>query len=161
MIEMQNILNKKLEEASIGLSEWHRLDIKYSLKNNDYVVLFCDEDREINEAGMVYLDTFLNRIGGDRLIILTDNQFVIDNIKKYSDNLAGIEIISKEQSDCFISLYSLFHFDHRFRLVSLDKPFCRKAKRVIGVKGTTVEQLVAIGIFGIIPFKSLKEKDNI
>jgi len=158
MHNLHKIINEKLEYASMGLSEWHRIDSGYDLQQNDYVVLFCDDDIEVNESGMLYLDTFLDRVEGNKVVVLTNNKFVADNIKDYSKKIISVEECNDEQVTCLLSLYSLFHFDHRFRVVSLEKPHGRKAKSLIGVKGTTVEQLVAIGVYGIIPFRSLNER---
>ena len=157
MFDMREILEKKVRQAEKAQRQWNYLLKRTQLEDKDYVILFPENDMECNYYGMLYLDTFLQRANGKKAVILANNAYVIDNIASLSSRIKEIILYEKEQVEGLLAWYELCRFDDRFIVVSLDKPYCRKAKGLIGVKGTTIEQLVAIGIYSIIPFEPLKD----
>ena len=56
----------------------------------------------------------------------------------------------------FFVLYNLFNIDLRIAIVSLTKPEGRHANYLLGAKKLTVEQLVGIGVFFLIPFDKIR-----
>lgn len=156
MFEIKEIAKKKLEMARGAQSEWRYLLERVQLVEKDYVILFPGDDQECNYYGMLYLDTFLQRVEGGKAVILTNNEYVKENIKNYSLHVKDIIYYSPEQIKRLITWFELEQFDPRLKIISLDVPFCRNARGIIGVKGTTIEQLIAIGVYSIIPFQPIK-----
>ncbi len=152
---MKEILERRYKIAQQAQSEWNALLHLTKAKPDDSIILFPGTDHECNFQGMRYLDTYMQRINTKRAIILTVDSFVKNSIGNYSDNISSIIEISQEQAQGFIALYQLRIFDDRFIVVSLNQPFCRNAEGMIGIKDITVEQLVAIGVYSIIPFRPL------
>lgn len=154
-MKMRDILNRRYKLAQQAQSEWNSMLHITKARSDDSIILFPGEDHECNLQGMRYLDTYMQRVNTKKAIILTTDAFVKNNIGLYSDNVGSIIEISSEQAQRFIMLYQLRIFDNRFIVVSLNRPFCRNAEGMIGVKEITVEQLVAIGVYSIIPFRPL------
>ena len=160
-MDINEIIEMKYKKAKVAQKEWRSLIHITKPKPNDRIVLFPTDDYECNLQGMRYLDTYLQRENADKAIIITIENNVKREIQGLSDNIKTIIEISREQADNLISLYELHIFDERFVVVSLDKPISRNGSNIIGYKGTTVEQVVAIGIYGIIPFRQLPESKKI
>ena len=152
---MKDTLKTKKRIARTAQKEWRKLLRRAELGPNDYFVLFPTEDRKCNYSGVRYLDTFLLRAGGNQAAILTVDSWVQQEACRYSRCVKSIDLCDRAKAGRLVTLYELYRFHPRFITVSLDQPFCRKASGLIGVKGTTVEELVAIGIYGIIPFRPL------
>lgn len=152
---MKEILDRRYKVAQCAQGEWDAMLHITKAGADDSVILFPGSDHECNLQGMRYLDTYMQRINTKRAIILTVDPFVKNNIGNFSDNVSSIIEISREQAQRFIVLYQLRIFDDRFIVVSLNEPICRNAEGMIDVKGITVEQLVAIGVYSIIPFRPL------
>ena len=56
----------------------------------------------------------------------------------------------------FIDLFELYGFAPHLVVVSLDIPYSRKSSNQIGKNHISVEQLIAIGVYGIIPFRPIQ-----
>lgn len=154
---ISNILNQKLQKAKEAQREWKSLLHLIKPYEKDVILLFPGFNHECNLQGMRYLDTYMQRIDGRAAHILTVDPFVKQEIQNFSDNIGSIVLITEEQADRLITLYELMIFDNRFVVISLDKPKCRNSYGLVDYKGTTIEQLVAVGIYSIIPFRPLKE----
>lgn len=161
MFEIKEILEKKLNLAEQGQYEWEYLLQRVQADPNDYFILYPNKDRECNYYGMQYLDIFLERQEGKNAIILTSDEYVEHQIKNFSSRIKVILHYDSQKIKNILSLYELYPFDSRFIVISLDEPYCRNARGIIGVKGTTVEQLIAIGIYKIIPFKPIKKSADL
>ena len=161
MDSVKDVLNKKQRVARTAQREWKALLRQAALGPNDYFVLFPTENREYNTNGIKYLDTFLLRVGGNEAVVLTVDPWVQREAHLYSKCIKSIALCNREKAGHLITLYELYRFHPRFITVSLDQPYCRKASGLIGVKGTTVEELIAIGVYGIIPFRPLNDSERI
>ena len=105
---------------------------------------------------MKYIDTFLQRVNGEKAIIVTDRQEVKKNARIYSENIKKILLINEDQMIRFIDLFELYGFAPHLVVVSLDIPYSRKSSNQIGKNHISVEQLIAIGVYGIIPFRPIQ-----
>ncbi len=160
-MNINEAIKEKYKLTKTAQKEWNSLLHVTKPKPNDRILLFPNLDWECNLQGMRYLDTYLQRVNADKAIIITIENNVKRDIQLYSDNVRSIIEISAEQAERLIALYELHIFDNRFVVISLDRPFSRNGSSLVGYKGTTVEQLVAIGIYGIIPFRRLPQNKKI
>ncbi len=158
---MKEILERKLKCAKEGQKEWRAITGTTRLAPNEVVILFPTNDNEVNLVGMRYLDTYLQRSGRRKAVILTNNDFVKNEVQKFSQNVKAVIEFDNDRINNLMALYQLYCFDNRFVVVALDEPFCRNASSLVGVKNTTVEQLIAVGVYSIIPFRPLKDNERI
>lgn len=158
---MKENLEKRFEAAKQGMDEWISIERLSRLAPNDYVLLFPSDRFDYNYFGLKYLDTFLERVNGNKAVLLTFDQYVLKNASTFSDNIKSIINFSREQAEKLLALYSLYIFDQRFVVISLDEPYTRNALGLIGKKGITAEELIAVGVYKIIPFRRLKDNSKV
>ncbi len=119
------------------------------------VVIFPEDDSRLNYYGLLYLDERLVRGLKKDAIIVTSNSGVEKAAGLFTKKIRSIILVSKEEVEDLLSLYGVIDTPAPFIVVSLDSPEGRHADRMLGVKGLTVEQLVAIGVYFIIPFRPI------
>lgn len=116
------------------------------------VVLFPEEDEQLNYYGMIYLDEYLIRNNPYEVIVLTSNPYVVENISNYVKSTIKVEMIS--QQDCYnlIMYLRLMEFDRMIKVISLDQPLGRNGKKLLSSGKVDMELLVAVGIYRLIPY---------
>ena len=160
-VSIRELIDQKLRNLRWAQAMWDALKPTLELCPQDYVILFPSCNRETNLYGMKYLDTFLQRRDADKAVILTNDSFVKNRADQYSNNVKKIVCLEDEKLDFLVELYQFYIFEPNMVVISLDKPYCRNGTGLIGVKGTTIEQMIAIGVYGIIPFRSLRGREKI
>lgn len=121
------------------------------------VILFPEDDEQLNYYGMIYLDEYLIRNNPFEVIVLTSNHYVVENISKYVKSNMKVQKIS--QQDCYnlIMYLRLMEFDRMIKVISLDQPLGRNGKKLLKSGKVDIELLVAVGIYRLIPY----DKDDI
>lgn len=153
-------LNSNLKIALKGCYYWHSI-CRTKGFNNTAVVLIPDEDKEISYYALLYLDNMLEVHHFDNAIILTIDSVAAKAAPLFSKRILSIKVVSRKESESLIKLYSLIKIDDKFFCVSLDKPEGRKGSVLIGQKGVTKEELLAIGIYNIYPIVRPKQNEYI
>ncbi|MBR4504756.1 MAG: hypothetical protein IKP20_07290 [Candidatus Methanomethylophilaceae archaeon] len=120
------------------------------------IVLFPDTDTKVNFYGLLYLDEFLVRNLKKTAVIVTSNNGVAKSANYFTPKIKDIITVSEEEMDGLLALYSLRRNEMEMTVVSLDKPDGRTAIRFKGVRGMTVEQIIAIGVYFLIPFRIIR-----
>lgn len=154
-------MKKRLKQAKEGCRYWNGLIRAVSLRPGESVVLFPEHNVEYNRYGLMYLDTYLNRQNRLGAIVLTNDMCVKQEAFRYSNRIRSVVDISNEDIRTLLQYYCTYNFSPDFKVISLRLPYGRNAENVVGRKGTTIEQLIAIGIYGIIPFRSLERTGEI
>ena len=127
-----------------------RMDIK-----STSLMIFPENDPALNYYGLLYLDEYLLRRLKAGAYILSSDPSVAKAYQLFSRNVKGCELVSERDITDIISFYQLIDFEMDVSIVSLDLPPGRKASNLLGAKDLSLEQLVAIGIYFIIPFEKL------
>ncbi len=112
----------------------------------------------MNFYGLLYLDEHLVRNLIKEALIVTSCPGVMKVANLFTPKIRDIVLISDKEMESLISYLKLTEDDSRFVIVSLNKPATRNAKNIVGVKDLTVEQIVAIGIYFIIPYRQIIRK---
>ncbi len=92
----------------------------------------------------------------ENAIIVTSNSGVAKSVGYFTAKIKGIIEVSDEEMEGLLSLFCLRKNEMGMTVVSLDKPNGRTAFRLRGVRGLTVEQMVAIGVYFLIPFGKIR-----
>ncbi len=142
---MEDILQELIDKAYRGRESWIQLLEEYGLGNRDYVVLFPAENNTVNPIAIGYVNK-LAKIADKVLVLAYDNEVL--NSSEYQDNVTAIRY-EREQAEELMQFYSLYQFTDRLIIVSLDEPEGRCGGSLIGVNGITLDEMVAIGIFGM------------
>jgi hypothetical protein len=134
---------KSVFSTFIGRRLWLKIKKKYDVENGKYVLLMPESDRELNEVALKHIDDLLKYRKGKSVLILTTDSWVLENAKKYSNNIVDVAKITDKQAD----FYCFYCFSERFLIVSLDRPCGNSLFKAVGVNEIVKEDLICLGIF--------------
>ncbi len=158
-MEVEKIVQKRMTDAKLAESECKIL-LDMHPEEDVRFIFFPKESDEVRKYGLLYLDTHLSRMNAKNAVIIYEDTDIAQIAPHYSERIIDMFQYSNEQMNRFLTLYSLCEIDPRIIVVSLDRPYCRWGSRLINVHGTTIEELVAIGIYRIIPFEKISPKEE-
>lgn len=122
---------------------------EYGGEKDKYIILFPHEGSDCNRYMLKYLSEFAEKAQVDTLLILSCDNIVLEGIKNCEDiNCIGV-FWNNVQIQNLLSYYSLHMFTNKLVIASLDEPQGRNGSNIIGTKGVTEEEVVAIGILGL------------
>lgn len=141
--------------ALAGWYQWRRILHKYGLKKPENystaVVLLPKDDAENSYFALLYLDRMLRVAGYQKAVVLARTTIDVKAAPYLSKKIYGIEMVSDNTAEALLQYFASLIFDTRFICASLTDVKCRNGKNLLGVCGITVEDMVAIGIYRIIP----------
>lgn len=126
-----------------GREDWIRLISEYNIGDRDYVVLFPKIDREINDIAVKYVE----RLTENGNVLLLTHDDVLLNMNEIKG--LNTKFYSREDAENLMKFYALYQFTDRLIIVSLDEPEGRTGRNLAGKKGITLEEIIALGIFGV------------
>ncbi len=150
MVKRQLYVN--LISAYKGWWQWHKVIKGKDVEDNTAVILMPSHDIEINHLALLYLDAMLKSRKYKNAVILTDDPAVIKSASLFSKNILRVMEFSRKRAEHLMQFYSLYEFDKRFIVASLDEPNGRNGSSIIGKRGTTVEEIFVIGVYRVYPF---------
>lgn len=166
--QTNEIITKNLASARRGKLEYQKLLKNFhekKLSNIDnptsVIFLFPSFDNEVNYYGLLYLEEFLFRTNKKEYAIITSNRIVYEVCQKIYSRNPDIYLLDDSDVNDIITYYTLYPFDSRLLIISLDAPVGRRATNLVGVKGLTKEMLVAIGIYLLIPFQPIRNNQTL
>jgi len=134
---------KSVSSTFAGRRLWLKIKKKYDVENGRYVLLMPENDRELNEAALRHIDDLLKYRKGKGVLVLTADNWVLENAGKYSGNIIDVAKITDKQARYYCSYYYYSYFSERFLIVSLSNSLFK----AVGVNGVTKEDLLCLGIF--------------
>lgn len=152
---LRKIRHQKLKSVLNGWMFWHKLVKRYNLSGKNIktaVVLMPSNDDENSYYALLYLDRMLDLRGFKKAIILTISPLVAKAAELMTDHLLAVEVIRSKDAEGLLQYYALTIFDPRFFAAALEDPNGRDGKKLIGSHGITAEEMVAIGIYRIVPY---------
>lgn len=155
MDRLRHLMRKNLIKTYRGWWVWHRIVRKYHIAATA-VVLMPGANREYNRSALLFLDQMLRQRRYENAVIVTTDQAAAACAGLFSENICGVECISKKQAGQLMQFYCLYEFDPRFIVASLDEPEGRNAWRLEGIRGTTVEELIALGVYKLPAYEKPK-----
>ncbi len=140
---------KKLEKCTAGYNFWKGIVNKYKLSAKDYVIAFPHEKDPVNECGIVHLKQFMEYGEKKRILILCVGNEVVKILdSKMVDTSIRIEVLTSEEMESLITLYSISTISSHFLMMSLTKPYGRYGDRVLK-EGFVLDEVVTIGIYNM------------
>jgi len=140
---------RRLRAAWAGRRMWLRLKKKYDVDNGAYVLLMPENDQELNEQALAHLGDFVRYRRAEGIIILTNNHWVMENARFYSDKIIEVLACPEKSIDALLTFCEFYRFTERLLVVSLTKPYGNKAWCSVGIHNVSVEDLVCLGIYCI------------
>lgn len=142
--------------ALIGRRQWLKIKKKYDIENGKYVLLMPENDRELNETALKHIDDLLKYRKGKSVLILTKDNWVLENAKSFSNNITDVAKTTEKQMDSYC-YYHYYCFSERFLIVSFTKPYGNVLFRANDVNGITNDDLICLGIFLMRNWESKEE----
>ncbi len=133
-----SILEEKMVLAQKGRALWQNLEEKYQ-KNPFFLFLY---EEELAQEAISFLPKYLERKGYDVGVILQLKGEVPDTQLGHD---FPVEILEKEEGEALLSLYEMYQFTSRLRIVSLNRPFGSKLQNL--QQTLTVTELVQTCLF--------------
>lgn len=138
-------LISSLRNVKKGKKVWKQLH--KSIENDrDYLIIFPENDESLNQIGIKYLNEFKALHGDVVFRYVCSNQNVYNMLEK-KVNCESISLLTQKQMKHLLDLYTACNFYANAIIISLQLPRGRSAERLLGVKGTSIEQIVKYGIF--------------
>jgi len=132
--------------ALIGRRQWFKIKKKYDIENGKYVLLMPENDKELNETALKRIDDLLKYRKGKGVLILTQDNWVLENAKNFSNNIVDILKITDKQANHYCYYY-YYDFSERFMIVSFTKPYDNVLFKAVDINSITKENLLCLGIF--------------
>ncbi len=133
----------RLDAAFRGRSLWTRLNREFGAAGRDCVVLLPEDDQELNESALRHIDELAERTKERDVIIVSDQRWVIENAKRFSERILSVVSAAQSEIDDLISFYELYAFTERLYIISLTKPHGNKLKNMLCLHDVTKEDLAA------------------
>ena len=138
-----------------GRQQWRRIVKRYGLKKSGKktaVILLPKDDQENSYFALLYLDRMLSRHDYQSAVILARTDIDQKAAPLLSKKIRAVERVSDEAAEALLQFYTALPFDRRFICASLTDVKCRDGKKLLGTCGITIEEMVAIGVYRIVPF---------
>jgi hypothetical protein len=145
-------LFNNIKKAYAGRAIWLDIVKKYNLSEKDYVILMPSLSREYNYYGLLYFDQFMKHAKADRGIILTSDERVVKTASLFSENIADVVEFSQKKAELLMKFYCLYMFTDKLVIISLEEPEGRSGLQLVGKKNMTLEEIMAIGVYGLKEF---------
>ncbi|WP_167958649.1 hypothetical protein [Anaerosporobacter faecicola] len=133
-----------LHNVKKGKKVWKTIKTTISNTENDYLIIFPEDDEEINTLGMKYLKIFQELHSDQVFYIVCMNEKVERLLKEYNDH---VTLLTDKQMKNLLDLYTASNFYTNTIIVSLQLPRGRAADRLLNMKEINVDQIVRYGIF--------------
>lgn len=144
---------KNLISVYCGWSYWRRITKKYHMKDDTAVIFMPSHINEHNLYGLLYLNDYLIKNNFSSAHIFTYDNTIEIVANMFSDKIAGIHIINEKIINNVVKYYSVVYPDPRLTILSLEQPDERKKSlKLLNINNTSVEEIIAIGIYKIFPF---------
>lgn len=155
MDRIRYLMRKNLIDTYRGWWVWRRAVRKYHI-GATAVILMPGTNRQYNLSALLFLDQMLKHRKYDNAVILTVDKAAAACAKLFSENIRAVECISRRRAEQLMQFYCLYEFDPRFIVASLDEPDGRNVWRLVGVRATTVDELMALGVYKLPVFERPK-----
>ena len=151
--QVKRQLYRNLAGAYRGWWQWHKVVKIKGVTGSTAVVLLPSCDREINHLARLYLDEMLKSRKFTNAVLLTHDPAVRKCAELFSKNVLRVIVFKRKKAEDLMQFYCLYEFDKRFIVASLDEPNGRNGSSLLGKRGTTQEEIFAIGVYRIYPFQ--------
>jgi len=144
---------KLFVSALIGRRFWLKIKKKYNIvKNGYYVIVLPDNNCKLNMIALRHINDFLQYRKGCSAIILSLDDWVINNYHLYTENAVATIKLDKKKCQHLVDYYYYYNkcnFSERFILVSLQDTHGKKFASVEHINGIEKEDMVCIGLYVI------------
>lgn len=144
---------KKLVITCLGWFQWQKIKRRKGVGHSTAIILMPALNAEYNLYTLLYLNDFIESHMFLDALLLTFDRRVLKYTSYISEYPISAVYFSRKNAESIMQYATLYDFDHRLYIASLDEPKGRKGAELIKSGKITTEELIAIGIFDIFPYK--------
>lgn len=149
----KKLVKKNILKCYRGAFVWHKILKQNPEISNTAVVLVPEINDDANYYALLYMDDFLNSTNRDNAVILTFDARIQKVCSQFSQRIIRVILLNQKEIEFLMQYMSLYCFDNRLVVASLDKPAGRDGTKLVGLKGLTFEEVFSIGVYGLYPFR--------
>ena len=149
---------KTMINALLGRRRWMKIKRRHNVdKGNVYVIAMPDADREFNEFALRNIDVFLNYRKGNKAVVLTTDEWVVNNSSRFSERIISAERITEFDYHCYYCYHCYYYygFSERFVAMSLRGKYGERLALADKVNGINKEELACLGLYIIRNWKKV------
>ena len=139
MEKFKEKLDSYFEAARRGRNVWKEIENKYHVVEEDSLVLFPDNDEELNHSALKNLGGYLKKKYISRVLLVFSDRNIICGSQYQIIN------IKEDMMRDLLMYYKLTQFKEKIVVVSMKEPFGNDG--IIGEKGITLDDYVMNAIY--------------
>ena len=145
-------MRRNFFRSILGWWHWHVVTRTKGFLPQTAVVLIPGTDKETNLLALLYLDQLLDSRRWKNAVVLSHDPAAIKSAHLFSQRILAVKKFSRKKAERLMQYYCLCEFDKRFVIASAIEPYGRNGDRLVGKRGTTLEDVFVIGVYRIWPF---------
>lgn len=142
---------KRCASCYRGWWQWYRL-CKETGADSYTALILIPSDLVIAHYALLYLERFLTVHSYKNAVVVSTDMRILQRTKEFSGRILSVRRISERQESDLIQFMCLYKADKRLICASLDIPKGRNGSRLVGKKGVSMEEVFAVGVYGLYPF---------
>jgi hypothetical protein len=145
---MIGLFFKNVGSALKGRHNWLKLNRKYCIKKNGiYVLVLPDDDVNYNKILLSHINDFCEYRKVKSVIILTTDNWVLENADKYSDKIIHIEKINQKvyKSYFLYHHFCVYEFSEQIIFMTLKGAYGKRIKEAEHFGVVNLEDMICLG----------------
>lgn len=142
-----------------GYAMWLRICGQYKINYHKVVLVLPEKNETLNDYALVHLEDWKERKGVEEAVLVTDQEAVIDRVKKM-DFPFSVKVCNCKREEIEV-LYSYYCFDKFFDNIAflyLDKPKDNQLGSVLAETQINEEEAVCLGFYCLREIPEVKEQ---
>lgn len=140
--QISKILQDKFKKSMLALKYWER--IEKDIRNKYSFVCLGTGDHAIDQHLLLYLKRKKD------LLFLSTQQDLCNVDRR-------VKLISQEEKEQLLALYSFYVFDDKFICFDIDNLFGQESKKIIEANQFSIDEIIQIGLLKGTIFEDNKE----
>lgn len=138
-----------LNDAHRGKHIWKKMIHQTGADKKTQIIVMPEHNNELNLTAFRYMKYMMQRRNSDNVIILTDDQWVIDNYLIVKELSPVLVKCTYNQILYLQKYYECFVFSRNISIISLNKPSGNTVYKFIGKNGITYDDVVCLCIYNL------------
>ena len=149
MAELFNEYYNKAEEGKRILESYYK-DSKIDESSHAVILVFPDNNLDLLNVVYKYYGIFIKQCYYDEIVIISSVNIDIAYLRKKTDSAIHYYEVDKRNMDLILRFLSVIDGHDAIKVMSLEEPFNRKLRNIVGFKEITVDEIVFYSIYGLL-----------
>ena len=145
--QMRRQMRANLKKAFKGWRQWYKLVRLQGVAGHTLFLLLPGDDAEVAYYALKHLDNVLDNRQMVNAVVLAHDPVVLKAAPLFSKRILHAVPFSREQAEQLMQYHTVYNVDARLVVMSLDEPYGRNARTLVGRRGVTLEEVVVVGVY--------------